>query len=243
MKHPILVTPTSKPLTDDSFLRRTDGGQRGLVGWGEIVAGLVLMGIAVYRIPIALEPQAAALGPWYDPILLALPALAALSGFFAAARTRLRDLGAVGIRRASGPALLAGAGLGVVALGLTVGATLGLERLGLPTGTATPNTTVLGLVILGLVLPLTWELLFRGVVTTALLRHGAVVGVLGSAVFSAAAALLVLYFLPTASVGVVSAVVVGLIAAVLLRRTGSVWPGVVAHVVCHSLALGLVVLS
>jgi uncharacterized protein len=212
-------------------------------GWGEIVAGLVLMGIAVYRVPIALEPQAAALGPWYDPILLALPAVAALSGFFAAARTRLRDLGAVGIRRASFPALLAGAGLGVVALGATAGLTLGLERLGVPLDAATPNTTVLGLIVLGLVLPPAQELLFRGVVTSALLRHGAVVGVLGSAAFSAAAALLVLFFLPTASVGVVSAVVVGFVAAILLRRTGSVWPGVVAHVVCNSAALALVVLS
>jgi uncharacterized protein len=208
-------------------------------GWGEIVAGLVLMGVAVYRVPIALAPQAAALGPFYDPILLAIPALAMLSGFFAAARTRLRDLGAVGIRRASGPALLAGACLGVLALGATVG----LAVLGVPVGDATPNTTLLGLLVLGLVLPLTQELLLRGVVTTALLRHGTLVGVLGSAAFSAGAALLILFFLPTASVGVVSSVVVGVIAAVLLRRTGSVWPGVVAHVVCNGLALALVVLS
>ncbi|WP_168170470.1 type II CAAX prenyl endopeptidase Rce1 family protein [Pseudonocardia sp. EC080625-04] len=87
------------------------------------------------------------------------------------------------------------------------------------------------------------ELLLRGVVTSALLRHGAVVGVLGSAVVSAAAAVLVLALLPTASIGVVSAAVVGLVAAELLRRTGSVWPGVAAHVVCTTLALTLVMLS
>ena len=101
----------------------------------------------------------------------------------------------------------------------------------------------MGLVVLGLAIPVTQELLLRGLVTTALLRHGAVVSVLGSAVLSGTAATLVLTFLPTASLGVVAAVVVGLLSAILLRRTGSVWPGVVAHVVANSLALTLVVLS
>jgi uncharacterized protein len=212
-------------------------------GWGEIVAGLVLMGVALYRLPPVIRDNAAALGHWADVALLALPAVAAFSGFFAAARARIRALPAIGIRRASPGALLAGAGLGVVALAATIGITAGLETLGVPAGDARPDTTVLGLVVLGLAIPVSQELLLRGVVTTALLRHGAVAGIVGSTVLSAGAAVLVHTFLPTASVGVVSAAVIGFLAAVLLRRTGSVWPGVVAHVVCNALALALVVLA
>jgi membrane protease YdiL (CAAX protease family) len=212
-------------------------------GWGEIVAGLVLMGIAVYRIPPILGDHAAALGPWYGMALLALPAVAALGGFTTSARARVRSWSAVGVRRASARAVLAGAGAGVAALALTMAVTAVLGAAGVPLGGSRPDTTVVGLLVLGLVTPVAQELLLRGVVTSALLRHGAVVGVLGSAVVSAAAAVLVLTLLPTASVGVVSAAVVGLVAAELLRRTGSVWPGVAAHVVCTTLALTLVVLS
>jgi uncharacterized protein len=212
-------------------------------GWAEIVVGLVLMGVALYRLPSAIHANAGVLGRWGDLALLALPAVAALSGWFAATRARVKSFRAVGVRRASFPALLAGAGLGVVALVVTVGATMALERLGVPLGEGRPDTTVLGLLILGLFVPVAQELLLRGVITTALLRHGALVGILGSAVVSAGAAVLVLVFLPTASVGVVAAAVVGLLAAVLLRRTGSVWPGVVAHVVCNAAALALVVIA
>ncbi|GAA1380712.1 hypothetical protein GCM10009613_05470 [Pseudonocardia kongjuensis] len=212
-------------------------------GWGELVAGLVLMGLALYRLPPVIRDNAAALGSWADVALLTLPALAAAGGFLGATRPRLRSLRALGIRRASPGALLTGAGVGIVALATTVGATLGLETLGVPLGAPRPDTTVVGLVVLGLAIPLTQELLLRGLVTTVLLRYGAVVSVVGSAVLSGAAATLVLTFLPTASLGVVAAVVVGLLAAILLRRTGSVWPGVVAHVVANSLALTLVLLS
>ncbi|TCK21814.1 CPBP family intramembrane glutamic endopeptidase [Pseudonocardia endophytica] len=229
---------TTRPTTPP-----TDTAAARAPGWGEIVAGLVLMGVALYRLPPVIRDNAAALGHWADVALLALPAVAAFSGFFAAARPRIRTLPAIGIRGASPGALLAGVGLGVVALAATIGITAGLESLGVPAAGARPDTTVLGLVVLGLAIPVAQELLLRGVVTTALLRHGAVAGILGSTVLSAGAALLVWMFLPTASVGVVSAAVIGFLAAILLRRTGSVWPGVLAHVVCNGLALAMVVLS
>ncbi|ALE73318.1 hypothetical protein FRP1_09920 [Pseudonocardia sp. EC080625-04] len=99
-------------------------------GWGEIVAGLVLMGIAVYRIPPILGDHAAALGPWYGIALLALPAVAALGGFTTSARARVRSWSAVGVRRASARAVLAGAGAGVAALALTVAVTAVLGAAG-----------------------------------------------------------------------------------------------------------------
>ena len=39
-------------------------------GWGELVAGLVLMGLALYRLPPVIRDNAAALGSWADVALL-----------------------------------------------------------------------------------------------------------------------------------------------------------------------------
>jgi uncharacterized protein len=234
---PALLTSSAMTASTRKTVAASPAPSTRAPGWGEIVAGLVLMGIAVYRIPPALAPHAAALGRLYDLALLALPAVAAFSGFFAAARTRLRTPGMLGVRRASAGALLAGVGLGIAVLALTTAVT---AALGLPAH-GRPDTTILGIVVLGIVTPVAQELLLRGVVTTALLRHGALAGVLGSAVVSAAAAALVLVILPGASVGVAAAAVVGLVAAEQLRRTGSVWPGVITHVTCNLAALALVV--
>ena len=57
-------------------------------GWGEVVAGLVLMGVALYRLPPVIRDNAAVLGSWADVAQLTLPVLAAAGGFLAAARTR-----------------------------------------------------------------------------------------------------------------------------------------------------------
>jgi len=86
---------------------------------------------------------------------------------------------------------------------------------------------VLALVFLAVATPIGEEMLFRGVVTTALLRYGAVIGVLGSAVIFA------LVHGLNSAIG--TAFVVGLIAGELLRRSGSIWPGVVVHVVTNSI--------
>ena len=74
--------------------------------------------------------------------------------------------------------------------------------------------------------PLGEELLFRGVVTTALLRYGPIVAVVGSAVIFAVAHGFNTVF--------PAALVVGLITAEIYRRSGSIWPAVVVHAV-HNL--------
>lgn len=76
---------------------------------------------------------------------------------------------------------------------------------------------------LALLAPLGEELVFREELTTALLRYGAVVAVAGGAVVSALVHGPVTGFLP--------ALVVGLVAGELRRRSGSIWPGFVAHAV------------
>lgn len=75
---------------------------------------------------------------------------------------------------------------------------------------------------IGILVPPVEELLFRGVITNALLRYGPFVGVVGSMlIFALAYGLNVIF---------VVAAVVGLVFVELKRRSGSVWPGVIAHI-------------
>lgn len=84
---------------------------------------------------------------------------------------------------------------------------------------------VLATVFIGLLTPLGEEFLFRGVLTNALLRYGPFVGVVGST----------LIFALAHGVNEVfpAALVTGLIAGEVFRRSGSVWPGVVVHAVVN----------
>lgn len=68
-------------------------------------------------------------------------------------------------------------------------------------------------------------LLYRGVVTNALLRYGPFVGVVGST--------LIFTLMHGVNNVFPAAVVVGLIAAEVFRRSGSVWPAVIVHVVVN----------
>jgi uncharacterized protein len=78
--------------------------------------------------------------------------------------------------------------------------------------------------------PVGEEFVFRGVVTTALGRYGARVAVLVSAlVFALAHGI---------SIVLPAAFVLGVVNAPMLRRSGSVWPGVVAHGVNNALVFG-----
>ncbi|MFE7540246.1 CPBP family intramembrane glutamic endopeptidase [Streptomyces platensis] len=82
--------------------------------------------------------------------------------------------------------------------------------------------------------PIGEELIFRGVLANALGRYGAWVSVLaGATVFA-----LVHGLNPVLPV----AFVVGVINAVLPRRTGSVWPGIVVHGVNNALAMSIPVI-
>ena len=85
---------------------------------------------------------------------------------------------------------------------------------------------ILATAFLTLLTPLGEELIFRGVLTNALLRHGPVIAVVGSA----------LVFAVTHGINTVfpAALVVGLITAEIFRRSGSIWPAVIVHAV-HNL--------
>ena len=72
------------------------------------------------------------------------------------------------------------------------------------------------------------------IVTTVLLRYGAVIGVVGSAL---------IFALPQGlTPAFATALVIGLVTAELRRRSGSLWPAVVAHIV-HTLVAQALVLT
>jgi membrane protease YdiL (CAAX protease family) len=92
---------------------------------------------------------------------------------------------------------------------------------------------VLTFVFLAVLTPVGEEFFFRGVITNALLRYGPVVGVLSSSVVFA--------LFHGINLALPSALVVGIIAAELMRRSGSIWPAVLVHTV-NNLGLPLAVL-
>ncbi|MBC8091929.1 MAG: CPBP family intramembrane metalloprotease, partial [Pseudonocardia sp.] len=93
-------------------------------------------------------------------------------------------------------------------------------------------SVLLSLLFLAVLTPLGEELAFRGVVTTAPLRFGALIGVVGSAVVFA-----VMHgFNAVPITALITALIVGLITGEARRRSGSIWPGFAAHVVKNALA-------
>ena len=204
-------------------------------GWTEILVGMAGWLVLAFGVatPLGgLDPSARGLA------LNALSAVAAFGGFAVAALVRIRGWAAFGVRRVSWRWLLIGVGGGVLAIVLkTLASTAYIAITG---DTANPQTTyadgasggtaavLLSIFLLAVVTPVCEELLFRGVIATALLRYGAVVGVLGSAVIFALCHGL--------NVITVTALIVGLINAELRRRSGSIWPGVIVHVLNNLLS-------
>ncbi|GEC26637.1 hypothetical protein C8E95_2108 [Pseudonocardia autotrophica] len=191
------------------------------------MVALVIMGVVAFRVPPLLAPHELALGPvLYGLMLIALPGVAAIAGFTAAARVRVRPWAAFGLVRTTRwwIAVAAAAGLLGSLVSGAVSAVLGAG----PVAGAGAVPVPAALLLLVVVLPLGQELLFRGIVTTVLLRYGATVGVLGSALVFAAA------HGPVPAAG--TALILGLVTAELRRRSGSLWPAVSAHAV-HNLAL------
>lgn len=201
-------------------------------GWPEIVVGLVVFAVVGFGGGsqlgrLGLDPVV------YGLVFTALSGVAGIAGFAAAAMLRIRSLSAFGVRRVSGRWMLIGVGAGVgafVVKGLAILAWIRITGDGdspqtvyAEGGSGGVLSLVLATVFLGILAPLGEELLFRGVLTNALLRYGPFIGVVGST----------LIFALFHGINVVfpAAVVMGLIGAELVRRSGSVWPAVVVHVV------------
>ncbi|RCV48450.1 CPBP family intramembrane glutamic endopeptidase [Marinitenerispora sediminis] len=212
-------------------------------GWPEIAVGLLATVVAI--------AAAALFGPWgldLPPVahglaLTAWSGVVGLVGFAAAAMVRIRSWGAFGVRRTTWRWMLLGLAGGVVALVVKAAVISAITALtgfdSDPQGAyyEAAGGGVLPLVLtflfLAVLTPIGEEFLFRGVVANALLRYGPVIGVVSSSVVFA--------LFHGINIILPAALVVGLIAAELMRRSGSVWPAVAVHAV-NNAALPLLVL-
>ncbi|MEC3976813.1 CPBP family intramembrane glutamic endopeptidase [Amycolatopsis sp. H20-H5] len=201
-------------------------------GWTEIVVAAVVYVVIVFLVVALIE------GLDLAPATLgliegALSAVAALGAFAVAVALRIRSWSALGAGRVSWRWLLVGLGAGVLAVVLSrlvavafvaiTGITANPQDGYNSAATAGPLALALSMVLIAVATPIGEELLFRGLLTTALMRYGAVVAVVGSAAIFA--------FAHGINTILPIAFVIGLINAELRRRSGSVWPGVVVHIV------------
>lgn len=212
-------------------------------GWPEIAVGTVALVVAGALIPLA-RPLTADMDPVaYGLVLAAWSGVGGLIGFAAAMMIRIRSWAAFGVRRTTWRWLAIGLAAGVVAfllkgiLNIAVVAVVGSDAdpqgayYDAAGGGVLP--LVLTFVFLAVLTPIGEEFYFRGVLMNALLRYGSVIGVLASsAVFA---------LFHGVNLALPSAFVVGIIAAELMRRSGSIWPAVLVHSV-NNLGLPLLVL-
>lgn len=201
-------------------------------GWPEFGLGIVVLvvlelGLARIAFTVGLSPVALGI------FMTGLSAIVAGGGFAAAFVLRLRRGAPLGLVRTTGRWILLGAVGGVLATVLKIPATMAFTALFGETASTQDSwssaaqggilAVVASFLFLGILTPIAEEMFFRGVITTVLLRYGSIVGVLGSTVIFA--------LLHGEPILMVSAVLVGLPAAELRRRTGSIWPGVALHIV------------
>ena len=215
-------------------------------GWIELIVGLAVMALIAF----VLAPQLGRLdmsGPTAGILSGVVSGGGGLLAFFAAALVRRCPWDAFGVRRTTTRWMMIGLAAGLVAFvarALTVyliSLVIDLEEgtqasyaaaAGAGAGALSLALTMLTLAVLT---PLGEEFLFRGVVTTVLLRYGALVGVVGSAVVFA--------LMHGVNEVLPAAVIVGLIAAELYRRSGSIWPGVLMHALYNAISLALLALA
>ncbi len=208
-------------------------------GWPEIAVGLGAY--AVLYVVVALILRHTDFAPAVAGVLeFAFSALMGIGAFAAAAGLRIRRLAPFGVSRRIKPRwLAAGAGLGVVAYVLSIGVSLLFMTLtgdrqnvqvDYQSAAAGGVLWYAATAVTGFVLtPIGEELIFRGVLANALGRYSAWISVLVSAaVFALAHGLNPV--LPVAFV-------VGIMTALLFRRTGSIWPGVLVHGMNNALAI------
>jgi len=159
----------------------------------------------------------------------AVSGLAPIGAFAAAVLLRIRDVRPFGLRRVAPAWLLVAVGVGVVVIVLNLAVVIllsGVTDQSVQSDYRSAATggvaSVLGALVLGSMLtPVGEELLFRGVLATMLGRYGPWVAVIGSAaVFAVAHG--INYIAPIAFI-------VGIANAILLRRSGAIWPCMIVH--------------
>lgn len=213
-------------------------------GWPEIFVGLFCIatfgiGVAIGLVKLGINPVALGI------ILTALSGVAGMSGFFAAYLLRIRSWAAFGVRSTSWRWIMIGAAVGVVAfIAKTVsivayvsltGDSRTIQDVYATGGSGGPLSLLAATFFLSVVTPIGEEFLFRGVITTALLRYGPLVGVVGGAIIFAVFHGVNMIF--------PAALVVGLPAGEVFRPSGSIWPAVTLHSVVNLPTVPVMVLA
>jgi membrane protease YdiL (CAAX protease family) len=203
-------------------------GDRPGLGWTELAVSVPVLFLLLFVVGLT----------GIVSVMIGHPDMSMLAGLYAAAlattalvalAVRVRDLHAVGLRSTGTGWLLVAVCAGVATQLMVLVAGLGYSQLvggqglvgssdALPGG---PLAVTAWVLTAGVLLPFASELLFRGIGYGALRRYGVLAATLGSAVLFAAV------HGPTAAA--VEALVLGVVAAQLYERSGSLWPAVAAH--------------
>lgn len=216
-------------------------GSTGYVrpGWPEIFVALgvyllMLLALSLFLLLRIPEEQAGLRGI----AGMALNGVAGTVALLAAFVIRIRDLTVFGFRRVALRWLLIGAALGVVAVGLSfliehVYFSLINEPNTQADFQAAARAGLLSLLVLvftgALLTPFGEEVVFRGVIANALNRYGPWAGIVGSAfIFAAVHGPSVIFF---------NAFMAGILTGYLFRKTESIWPGLMTHVVYNGIWL------
>lgn len=223
-----------RSLCKGSFMSSSSVRTPACPGWPEIVAGLA--GIAIVGIGGSIWVAQLPLSPVIIGIIFtAMSGVGGLAGFLAAYVLRIRELRAFGIRKTTMRWLLIAVALGIVAFFLKsisillftklTGLDANIQEIYATGGSGGWWSLALATLFLAVLTPIGEEFLFRGVVTTALLRYGPIIAVGGGA----------LIFALFHGINAVfpAALVTGVVAGEIFRRSGSIWPAVVVHSVVN----------
>ncbi len=207
-------------------------------GWPEIGIGLLTYLLILGPLIVWLAASAGHATASRGNVGGAVNGIAGIAALLAASAWRVRTLSAFGFRATGRRWLACGAGLGLLAFGLSF-LIEGVYFHFIDEANTQADFQVaakggalsLAMLILtgGILTPLGEEFLFRGVIASALKRYGAWVCITASSlIFAASHGPSVIFLL---------AFMVGMQAAWLFFRTDSLWPGVVLHIVYNSLHL------
>ncbi|WP_426131520.1 CPBP family intramembrane glutamic endopeptidase [Pararhizobium sp. PWRC1-1] len=208
------------------------------LGWAEIGVGIATFGVALNMVALVMG-FAAPDRPVLQGVIGSFGGgIAGIAGFGAVFAMRRRSLAAFGIRYSTVRWSVIASVMGVVGYGLSliivsayqeVAGHHGENPQAILHAAARGGAWPFLLSFLGgaVLTPIGEELLFRGVIANALNKYGAWAGVgLSSVIFGLVHGWSVVLWV---------AIMVGLLSAILLRRTGSVWPCIVLHAVYNGL--------
>ncbi|GAA3856367.1 CPBP family intramembrane metalloprotease [[Pseudomonas] carboxydohydrogena] len=207
-------------------------------GWPEAAAALMTYLVLIAALGLWMVQTPSEQAALRGIVGMGVNGIAGVAALLAAFALRLRDFHAFGFRMTKPKWLAAGAALGIFAFGLSFLIEAAYFRF-----ITEPNTqadfqaaasggtlSLLALLLAGAVFtPFGEEVVFRGVIASALNRYGPWAGVVGSASIFAV--------VHGPSVILLDAFMVGILTGLLFRKTGSLWPPFAIHAVYNALHL------